>query len=24
VSTYNDGTNPDNRQQQVIARIAIP
>jgi hypothetical protein len=24
VSTYNDGSNPDNRQQQVIAQIAIP
>ena len=24
VSTYNDGTNPANRQQQVVAGIAIP
>jgi hypothetical protein len=24
VSTYNDGTNPDYYQQQVVARIAIP
>ena len=24
VSTFNDGTNPSNRQQQVVARVAIP
>jgi len=24
VSTYNDGTNPSNQQQQVIAQVAIP
>ena len=24
VSTYNDGTNPSNRQQQVIATLALP
>jgi hypothetical protein len=24
VSTYNDGTNPANRQQQVVAKVAIP
>jgi len=24
VSTYNDGSNPDNRQQQVIATVAVP
>ncbi len=24
VSTYNDGSNPDNRQQQVIATVTIP
>ncbi len=24
VSTYNDGSNPDHRQQQVIATVAIP
>jgi hypothetical protein len=23
-STYNDGTNPENRQQQVVATVAIP
>jgi len=24
VSTYNDGSNPANRQQQVIATVAVP
>jgi len=24
VSTYNDGTNPFNRQQHVIAQVTIP
>ena len=24
VSTYNDGTNPSNQQQQVVATISIP
>ncbi len=24
VTTYNDGTNPSNRQQQLIAQIAVP
>jgi len=24
VSTYNDGSNPSNQQQQVIATVAVP